>query len=647
MLTDLIAMSRRYGADADYVLAGGGNTSLKQDGVLYVKASGTQLANITQEGFVQMDINRLLDMLGKDYPSDDAGREQAALADMQRAKLPGQEHLRPSVECLLHALFAERYVLHLHPAMVNGMTCGRDGEQACRELFGDSAVWVPLTKPGYILAKSCQERFETYTRQNGHGPRLLFMQNHGVIVPGDSVADIDALMADVMQKIGERIVVRPNLAALEATPETVQVAPALRMLYRQDRPGGVVYSTNQEIRRLSANRASMQPLMLPYTPDQIVYCKGALLYIEQGQDIESAFTEFVSEHGYAPKIVVRQEDGIYALGNDAREARLAMALFLDALSITVFASAFGGPLLLTREFTEFILDWEIENYRQKVALGQGDHRRMTGKVCIVTGAAQGFGEGIARAIATEGGNVVLADRNEQGAQRLAQELCKQFGETRAISVGVDVADEESVRQMIDQTVLAFGGLDVLVSCAGILKAGGLPDMTKEWFDKVTAVNYTGYFLCAKYASAVMRIQHDYAPDYMTDIIEINSKSGLAGSKNNFAYAGSKFGGVGLTQSFALELAPSGIKVNAICPGNLLDGPLWSDPETGLFRQYLEAGKVPGAKTVEDVRRYYEAQVPLGRGCTIDDVAKAVFYLVEQQYETGQALPVTGGQVMLN
>jgi sorbitol-6-phosphate 2-dehydrogenase len=134
---------------------------------------------------------------------------------------------------------------------------------------------------------------------------------------------------------------------------------------------------------------------------------------------------------------------------------------------------------------------------------------------------------------------------------------------------------------------------------------------------------------------------------MTDIIEINSKSGLEGSRANFAYAGSKFGGIGLTQSFALELASFGIKVNAICPGNLLDGPLWSDPEKGLFRQYLEAGKVPGAKTVEDVRRYYEAKVPLGRGCQVEDVARAVFYLVEQKYETGQALPVTGGQVMLN
>jgi len=210
-----------------------------------------------------------------------------------------------------------------------------------------------------------------------------------------------------------------------------------------------------------------------------------------------------------------------------------------------------------------------------------------------------------------------------------------------------VTDEASVKHMVEVAVTKYGGLDVMISCAGILIAGDLSKLTLNQFEKVTKVNYTVYYLCAKYASAVMKQQRATDSAYMSDIIEINSKSGLEGSKANFAYAGSKFGGIGLTQSFALELAPFGIKVNAVCPGNLLDGPLWSDPKRGLFKQYLDAGKVPGAKTVEDVRRFYEAKVPLGRGCTEADVAKAIVYLVEQQYETGQALPVTGGQVMLS
>jgi len=267
--------------------------------------------------------------------------------------------------------------------------------------------------------------------------------------------------------------------------------------------------------------------------------------------------------------------------------------------------------------------------------------RLAGKIAIVTGAAQGFGKGIAEEMHREGATVVIADMNLPGAQAVAEELG-----AHAAAVEVNVTDEESVAAMVQKTVELFGGLDILVSNAGVAKAGNLLELEKNSFDFVTNINYTGYFLCAKYAAAIMEAQHEADPAWFGDIITINSKSGLEGSKNNYAYAGSKFGGIGLTQSFALELCPHNIKVNAICPGNYLDGPLWSDPERGLFVQYLNAGKVPGAKTVEDVRKYYMAKVPMNRGCFPADVAKAIFYCVEQKYETGQAIPVTGGQVML-
>jgi sorbitol-6-phosphate 2-dehydrogenase len=269
------------------------------------------------------------------------------------------------------------------------------------------------------------------------------------------------------------------------------------------------------------------------------------------------------------------------------------------------------------------------------------------KVIAITGGAMGYGEGLARQLFAEGANVVILDINREAGSALAAELNRQTTANRAWFVKTDVTDQESVINSVFETVLEFSGLDVMISNAGVLKAGGIDEMDPESFDFVTRVNYHGFYNCVKAAVPVMRAQNANSEENFGDIIQINSKSGVEGSKKNFAYAGSKFGGIGLTQSFAMDLMPERIKVNAICPGNYFEGPLWSHPETGLFRQYLEAGKVPGARTIEDIKRHYESMVPAGRGCRVGDVCKAVKYVIEQEYETGQAIMVTGGQVMLS
>jgi len=280
-------------------------------------------------------------------------------------------------------------------------------------------------------------------------------------------------------------------------------------------------------------------------------------------------------------------------------------------------------------------------------MGETSTGRVAGRVMIITGAAQGFGLGIAQDLAKEGACVVLADINVAEAENQAEALRKKYGSNRAMAVAMNVTDLTSIQSAISETVKTFGGFDGFISNAGVVKAESVKTQPEKDFDFVTSVNYRGYFLCTQATSQILALQHKARPDYSSDIIQINSKSGLVGSNRNGAYAGSKFGGIGLTQSFALELIEDGIKVNAICPGNFFDGPLWSDPDNGLFAQYLESGKIPGAKTVEDVKRAYESKVPMGRGCTTPDVMKAIYYLIEQKYETGQALPVSGGQVMLN
>jgi sorbitol-6-phosphate 2-dehydrogenase len=243
--------------------------------------------------------------------------------------------------------------------------------------------------------------------------------------------------------------------------------------------------------------------------------------------------------------------------------------------------------------------------------------------------------------------VFIADLNREGAEKLADAINTAQKRTAAIAVQVNVADESSVEALFKTVAETAGGLDTCVSNAGILRAASVLEQDLAGFKLVTDINYTGFFLMAKHCGRLLRRQHLTAPDWKTDIIQINSKSGLEGSNKNGAYAGGKFGSIGLVASFALELVEYNIKVNAVCPGNFFDGPLWSDPEKGLFVQYLNTGKVPGARNVADVKAFYEAKVPMKRGCTGADVMRAIYYIIEQEYETGQAVPVTGGQVMLH
>ena len=322
---------------------------------------------------------------------------------------------------------------------------------------------------------------------------------------------------------------------------------------------------------------------------------------------------------------------------DQLPAALAVAQLAEKLLVTVGGETFGFAVGTVGAPTP------LPHGKDAAASAAAARARVVeGKVAVVTGGAQGFGAEIVRGLVSSGAFVYIADLNGDGAAALAAELGPQTA-----PLTVNVADEGSVRAMAETIAATTGGLDLVVSNAGIVRAGSVLEQDLAAFQLTTDINYTAFFLIAKHLGGLLAAQRRTAPAWTTDIIQINSKSGLVGSNKNGAYAGSKFGGIGLVQSFALELVEHGIKVNAICPGNFYDGPLWSDPDRGLFVQYLRSGKVPGATTVDEVRAFYEAKVPLRRGTYGSDVMRAIYYIVEQEYETGQAIPVTGGQVMLS
>jgi sorbitol-6-phosphate 2-dehydrogenase len=255
------------------------------------------------------------------------------------------------------------------------------------------------------------------------------------------------------------------------------------------------------------------------------------------------------------------------------------------------------------------------------------------QIALVTGGAQGLGEAICTRLAREGAHVVVADINLDGAQATADAIAAAT-ERRTLALQADVTDENAVAAMIDTTVDTFGRLDLVVSNAGVLYAEAIDAFPAARWRFVIDVNLVGYFHVAKHAARVMKPQNSGV------ILQINSKSGKKGSYKNSAYAASKFGGIGLTQSLALELAEHHIRVNAICPGNLLDSPLWVD---SLYAQYAKKWGI----TEAEVRQRYIDQVPMKRGCTYTDITNVVVFLASDQagYMTGQAINVTGGQEM--
>ena len=258
------------------------------------------------------------------------------------------------------------------------------------------------------------------------------------------------------------------------------------------------------------------------------------------------------------------------------------------------------------------------------------------KVALVTGGGQGLGQAISMRLANEGAHIVVADLNEDGAKSTATQISVNT-DRKALAIKVDVTDEAQVEAMVKRTVETFGRLDIVVSNAGILIAEEVTEFPAAKWQAVINVNLVGYFMVAKHAARIMKAQRSGV------IVQINSKSGKKGSFKNSAYAASKFGGIGLTQSIALELAEYGVRVNAICPGNLLDSPLWNDGPNSLFKQYAKKWGI----SEEEVRQKYVDQVPMKRGCTSDDVCNAVVFLASDQssYMTGQAINVTGGQEM--
>ena len=649
----LAEFSRKLGRNKSQIIAAGGNTSWKKGKSIWVKASGKKLGYVTPSDFVECDLKMLESNLEKKYSKEPEECYREARRDMLATRRDPDSSLEPSVETSIHVLLRDPFVAHTHPTLINALTSSKGGKNIIRELFPDNSVFIEYKYPGIALFSGVKKEIETFRRKHSSDPDYIFLKNHGIVVGGKSPEKMEEKFERLFNTIIPLVWQFPDSNVNEVEKDKVlSILPAIRMILSDEKTRVIRFRSCSLSDHFMESEKRFMKIHRSFCFDHVKHGEGKYLFIEKSIEdpgfldhCKNRVMNFFADNGFLPKVFMIKDFGVVYAGDTARDADDLADIFEDQMKISYLSENFGGP--------EFLPDSEIELIRERLGYGSpcGDNDTygeglVGGKVAIVTGGAQGFGEGIVRSLFNNRANVVVADLNEEAGNSLAEEINDPLGPNRLVFIKTDVSDPASVDSLIENTVRLFGGLDLMISNAGVLFAGGLDEMDADRFDLVTRVNYKGYFLCAKYSSAVMELQSKYSTTHYTDIIQINSKSGLKGSNKNFAYAGGKFGGIGLTQSFAMELMPYRIKVNSIAPGNFFDGPLWSDPENGLFMQYLRAGKVPGAKTVYDVKRYYESQVPANRGCTVEDVMKALYYVIDQKYETGQAVPVTGGQIML-
>jgi NAD(P)-dependent dehydrogenase (short-subunit alcohol dehydrogenase family)/rhamnose utilization protein RhaD (predicted bifunctional aldolase and dehydrogenase) len=653
----LVEISRAVGGDDRLVQAGGGNTSAKnaRRTLMHIKASGTGLRDMAPErGYVTMELRPLEKLLDdrKVAAMSDAAREPHVLKALFDAVRGGPDPAaRPSCEAALHAMLG-RYVVHIHPIAVNGVLCSKQSKALCEELARRGKftfVWVPYTNPGHPLAVRCSKEVTKFRRRKRRMPEALFLENHGLFVSSDSAQRAVALTKAIVEECEKLYASRRAAAAgpvqreaKVSDEELVETIVELRRELASARSESryVQFVADSTAKRLSSRQDAGRILAINSTPDAVVYCLAYPLILPASPvgATGPAVARYVKAHGEPPRTVLVPGQGFLVVGDSEKSIKTTTVVFKAQLEYTERTLAFGGPKLLTAAEAEYIHNWEVEAYRRKLARAEaGAPGPLSGQVALVTGAGSGLGRGIAVGLAQAGAHIALTDIDLPSAQETAGIIKDRCGAPRCIALKADVTSEESLALAFRQTVLTYGGIDVLVAAAGIAPAHPIEEFPVAAFRKALEINLTGYFLAAREAARWMIRQRTGG-----SLLFVSSKTGLEASKNNAAYNVTKAGELQLMRGLALELGRHGIRANALCPGNVFEGSkIWNS-------QYIaEAARKRGIKP-EEVIPYYTSLTALGLEIKQQDVAGAAVFLASDQARviSGQALVVDAGQVFV-
>jgi rhamnose utilization protein RhaD (predicted bifunctional aldolase and dehydrogenase) len=350
LLDEIVALSHEFGTP-DYVRGGGGNTSCKTADTLWVKPSGTTLAGMTPSTFVVMSRAAMQHLYAMEVPADSQAREALVKEAMAASVMPGQTG-RPSVEAPLHELLPGTFVVHTHPAWVNGMTCSKNGAAVCARLFPD-AFWIPYIDPGFTLCVEVRKRVQDFVASTGKAPSVLFLENHGIFVTGNTPDEIRTTYRRVMDTLrAEYVKAGVDLTLAMSAPAGEGAVEAARKAI-----AGTLGAEASAI----VNADGFAVAEGPVSPDHIVYSKS---FAYQGELTAKGVSAFQSAHGYRPKVIMTAA-GIFGVSPTLKQAALALELARDGALVCQLARAFGGIQFMTDRARSFIENWEVESYRQK------------------------------------------------------------------------------------------------------------------------------------------------------------------------------------------------------------------------------------------------------------------------------------------
>ncbi|MBT2627144.1 bifunctional aldolase/short-chain dehydrogenase [Bacillus sp. ISL-32] len=663
---ELVYRSNLIGSDRAVCNWGGGNTSIKtyekdfrgrDIEVMWVKGSGSDLATMKAHNFTGLKLEDIRPLIEREEMTDEEMVEYLAHCMID------SKHPRPSIETLLHAFLPYQHIDHTHPDAIISICCADNGKQIAEDIYGNRFVWVPYVRPGFTLSKMIAEG----AANNPHA-ELVLMEKHGLVTWGNTSAEsyekTISIINEAERYINKRIEEKnafggeryESLQAEERRQILAKIMPVIRGAVSSEKKMILSYDDADDVLRFvnSVNALELSQIGAA-CPDHLVHTKRVPLYVDwnpQEQDIDAllknvkaGITRFKSEYkAYvernkqegdqcfesAPRVILIPGIGMINTGKSLEMSKVSGALYHRAIAVMKGSSALGRFVSLSENESYNIEYWPLELYKLTLAPAEAEFSR---KVAFVTGGAGGIGSAACRRFVSEGAHVVVADLNVEGAQRIAGEINKTYGEGSAMAVKMDVTKEEEVQQAFEQTALTYGGVDIIVNNAGLATSSPLEETTlKEWNLNINVLG-TGYFLVAREAFKQMKQQNAGG-----NMVFVGSKNSVYAGKNAAAYSSVKALETHLARCIAAEGGEHGIRVNSVLPDAVLQGSaIWGS-------SWREERAAAYGIEPDQLEEHYRKRTTLLVNIYPKDIAESIAFLASSKAEktTGCMITVDGG-----